>query len=83
MLQLKTEKELQTLLKPSSKAVMDSQTPNAYDMLCKLEKRLDKLQKMYSQDHNLLLAKCEELEALKRRVMALENIDKKFDNLKN
>jgi hypothetical protein len=70
-------------MKPASKAMIETQIPDGYQKLEKLEKRLGELQKMYSQDHNLLIAKCEELEVLKRRVMALENIDKKFDNLKN
>jgi hypothetical protein len=70
-------------MKPARTAVIETQLVGSYDMLCKLEKRLDKLQKMYAQDHNLLLDYVAQIEALKRRVMALENIDKKFDNLKN
>jgi hypothetical protein len=67
------EQELKQLLKPSRKAVVDKDCPSGLEMIEKLEKRVDKLQKAYTMDHALLLSYVAELETLKRRVMELES----------
>jgi hypothetical protein len=65
-------KGLKQLLKPHRKAVVDKDCPSGLEMIEKLEKRLARLEKLYSMDHNLLFAKLIELEELKNRLRQLE-----------
>jgi predicted RNase H-like nuclease (RuvC/YqgF family) len=69
---VKDERELKALLKPVRKAVLEKDLPSGLEMIEKLEKRLARLEKLYSMDHNLLFAKLIELEELKNRLRQLE-----------
>jgi len=64
---VKDEKELKVLQRPSRRRQVDAEVNGGYEVVERLEKRLARLQKDWKQDHELLIAKCEEIETLKRR----------------
>jgi len=66
---VKDQKELDKLLKPRKQKEVEKEIgTTASRVLVRLEKDVRLLEKQFKQDHVLLLAKCAELEGLKRRL---------------
>jgi len=71
--QVRTEKDLKSLLKPASKAMIETQIPDGYQKLEKLEKSVERLTRRWKQTNGLLIDKCAELQLLRMRIIALES----------
>ena len=66
--QVKSEKELKALQKPSRRLKIDAEVEGGSKVIERIEKRLAKLERLYKQDHVLLFKVYEQLEELKRRM---------------
>lgn len=63
---LKDEKESKKLMKPIQQQKGDSELPGVAVLIERLTKRIETLEMLYRQDHNLLIEKCVEIEELLR-----------------